>query len=1433
MKSKKLRKLLGLMLAVTLILPSAQLTASAEPASGSWGRNSRQAEESAAVASQENREGGLVGFEGAYAISEVDTPVSVIVEFAHQPAKVVQAIAEANDEEVDASTKELKALAEKDKKDFYKALEGIEHTVKYEYSTGMNGVAVTVPQSFVDDIAQLECVFAVYPDETHANVIEQEEVYEEEERIPEAADQFPVVPAASDEPEQAEEKDVFQGDKSVTEDAGGTEDSVESDHEAADSDLLDEDADGSQDAGDELEADTDAEANGSEITGATDLTELDADAEIGEPDKKEDPADEAGNNVKEETDSNTAVAKEPVQTFAGARDASGYVHGMEESYNYLDIGSLGLTGKGVTVGVIDTGIDYNHPDLKDVFSSKLPNGEAPKSDELLNGRFVGRNYIKNNGNGVNDPMDDQGHGTHVSGTIAGRGVNSGNVKNKGVAPEATLAAYKVINSKDSCLEGDVNKAMEDAVKDGCKIISMSLGWNTVNNATHSTNIMLNSLALAYEDVLFVLCAGNSGSRSYTIWAPGTSPLALTVANAQIESENRLLTLNCGGKESPLRLIYSGWGDAVVDAGGKYTVGSLKADAKGNYKMVMLPNTDGNNLGTGTQEEFDAFFKNNNPEDYKGALFVVMRGQPFNDVVARIRAKTGTGAVAVINTESRDFSEISYWHTCYADYLPVFAAQYEEGRAMVDGLVLGQTYDFSFTDAKPLRKEGIDTESHPHVSTSVGPVKESFDFKPDITAPGTNIISTAWKGYISGDSYDYGYVAMTGTSMATPHISAIAALLRQKNPKLTALDIKAALVSTADRSVFPGAVSRLAVGSGMVDPARALQAIDDLVIITAPNAQAYTFNRNELVVNTVETTTISLDKIARGKTESKIQVTVRNKGKKNHTYSIGFENEAYVPDNRSSASTPLSGIFSTDKKSVAVAAGGEATFTLTAKVPADAAVGAYEATVVLSEGAQRLISPAAVYVYEDKVSDPITDNPVAAERTFIHTAALSTGENKQLSDYDWLGSDRTMLQYHITDETVESWQPLLYKDGQLVGTLDRSHPTERGWFLNWWEEAIVMSNCTPCTLEEDGTIVPTADTAPVTEEGLYKVALLLKKQGASHKVVDIADVYIDNTLPEIRLTHKDSQENWTGVADEGEVIFRGNIFDAGTKEMQDNGINSAVNQRVFGKTTSQSDNVVVIETGDQNYRAEIDQNGDFSVRLPAESAKGEATVYFGDHFLPQGIEEYGLPANFSEGFAPQDISYAQQIKSDQVAFMNWYGFRAANMNKFDVKLNQAATEEEATKTDLQNLINELKKKLEMTDIYTAESIERLDAVIKEAEALIADGEASLDELNAQIEALKNTDAGMELKPNVPDNPGPTDPSKPTDPTKPVNPADPTTPGSKPTQPGTGNPQKNAANNNGVNTGDSNPTVLCLVMILLSLAGMEGCVYYRYRRRRVRK
>ncbi len=1441
MKVRKLKKLLGLMLAATLVLPTSQMTVSAKPDSDSpGGSGNRQAAESAAVASQENRESGLVGFTGAYAISESDAPVSVIVEFTHQPAKLVEAIAEANDEEVDESTKELNALAKKDKEDFYKALEGINYTVKYEYTLGMNGVAVTVPQSMVDDIAQMECVFAVYPDEVHTNVTEPEGDYEETESVPESSDQFQVLPSTSIESSNAglESADQSEGreDTAASDESG---DEAGADDEQSDEAVQEETA-FEPDSGKEPTAkEADEDANEDETAGDE---PSENESSVSQPSAQQ-PSDEAGFQGQPQdtvTEENEPEAKEDqIQPYAEARAEGAYVQGMEESIKFLQIDKLneqGLTGKGVTVGVIDTGIDYEHPDLKNTFSAKLPNGGTPKSEELLNGKFVGRNYIRDNGKGVNDPMDDQGHGTHVCGTVAARGENTSNVKTKGVAPDATLVAYKVINAKDSCTDTDVNKAMEDAVKDGCDIISMSLGWSNVNNATHTTTLMLNSLALVDADALFVVCAGNSGSNSYTIWSPGTSPLALTVANARIESENRLLTLNRDGNESPLRLIRSGWGDKVVADGGKYTIGSMRAGADGTYKMVLLPTVDGKNLGTGTQEEFEAFAGKVDPKAYEGALFVVSRGQNFDNLVPRIRKAFGTGAVAVLNTEARkdDFEGISWWQACYNNYLPVFTAQYEEGQALVKGLEVGKAYSFEFSKAEALHSSAAeDIGCYPAADTSIGPVKDTYDAKPDLAAPGTAIISTSWRNYIGVEDYEYSYVAMNGTSMATPHVSGIAALMRQKNPDLTAVDIKSALVSTANRTMFSDKISRLAVGSGMVDPVKAVQAIDDLVVMTAPNKQAFTTKNNEFVSNSVPTPTISFGMIPRGETERSMEVTVANKGKTNHTYNVGFENMTYTPDNSSTASAAAGNIFTASEKTITVPAGKSVTFTVKANLKADTATGAYETTVVLSDGTQRVISPAAAYVYEEKATDPIMENPLDADLTFIHTAAMSTGEYMQLSDYGWLGSDRTMLQFKFLDPTMDTWQPLLSKDGQVIGTLGGANAVDTKWLQDWWYNTIVLTNFTPCRLEEDGTVVTTGDTAPITEEGAYKLSLLFKKKGTNHKVVDIADIYIDNTLPEIKLAHGDDQSNWKGIVEDGNVIFTGNVFDAGIKDMQDLGINSAINERVFGKTTSQSDNVVVIKIGEEYYRAEIDENGDFAVSIPAEKADGDALVYYGDHFDAQGLSQGTIPNWFSEGFTPTDMSYAQWKQADNVPSMNLFGFRAANMGSFEVKLAQI-TPEEAAKSDLQELIASLEQKIAMTDTYTSESIARLSEALAAAKALMENEDASLEDLNAQIENLKNVDAGMELKPDVPGPTDPEDPDKPTDPSKPTNPANPGEP-VKPVNPGTNqsnttDTKKNTATS--PNTGDHNPIVLCLVMILMSLIAMEACVTYK-RRRHIRK
>ena len=173
---------------------------------------------------------------------------------------------------------------------------------------------------------------------------------------------------------------------------------------------------------------------------------------------------------------------------------------------------MGIKGKGVLVGEIDTGIDYNNPALGGGFGPGF--------------RVIGGYDFVNNDS---DPMDDHGHGTHVAGII---GANSGDTL-RGVAPEVKFLAVKVLDATGNgwvsdviagieyCLDPDGNPETDDAVD----IINMSLGAapvsdnpldSAVNNATNA-------------GVFSVVAAGNSGAYGFgTINSPGTSETALTV-----------------------------------------------------------------------------------------------------------------------------------------------------------------------------------------------------------------------------------------------------------------------------------------------------------------------------------------------------------------------------------------------------------------------------------------------------------------------------------------------------------------------------------------------------------------------------------------------------------------------------------------------------------------------------------------------------------------------------------------------------------------------------------------------------------------------------------------------------------------------------------------------------------------------------------------
>ncbi|MGC1241065.1 MAG: S8 family serine peptidase [Chryseosolibacter sp.] len=170
---------------------------------------------------------------------------------------------------------------------------------------------------------------------------------------------------------------------------------------------------------------------------------------------------------------------------------------------------FGVTGKNITIGILDTGIDYNHPDLGQGF------GPSYKVSS-------GYDFVNND----SDPMDDHGHGTHVAGIAAANGVSF-----KGVAPDAKLVAYKVLNQYgfgydswilaaiERCADPDQDPATDDAID----VVNMSLG--RVPDPEEPLSEAVNN-AIA-KGVVFSIAAGNRGDY-LTIDAPGTAENAITV-----------------------------------------------------------------------------------------------------------------------------------------------------------------------------------------------------------------------------------------------------------------------------------------------------------------------------------------------------------------------------------------------------------------------------------------------------------------------------------------------------------------------------------------------------------------------------------------------------------------------------------------------------------------------------------------------------------------------------------------------------------------------------------------------------------------------------------------------------------------------------------------------------------------------------------------
>ena len=488
-------------------------------------------------------------------------------------------------------------------------------------------------------------------------------------------------------------------------------------------------------------------------------------------------------------------------------------------------------GEGMKVAIIDTGIDYTHADFggkgtPDAFAaafaaSTLPADPAqfgPAAPKVKGGiDLVGDDYNSDDPTSVPrpdpNPLDCNGHGTHVAGTAAGFGVTSGGstytgpydtttysqsfLVGPGVAPKADLYAVRVFGCFGST--NVVVDAIDWAVDHDMDVINMSLG------SDFGTSDSADALAAdnaAKAGVVVVASAGNGGNLRYISGTPASSSRAISVAATETvaTTPSANVALPAAGGDAARTIL------AINANGATYT-----SPFNGTVKVVLggdfVP-PDAISLGC-SKEAFEA------NGGVVGKIAVVNRGVCARTDKAIYGQKAGATAVIMINNAPGLLppyeGPIDYDpdppYGSYPVIIPFLGVKGTTDDPTSDGsrLVLRDGMVVAFAPG-PLLPTGIASFS------SGGPRNGDSVLKPDISAPG-NPIYSAWIG--TGIEA----LGFLGTSQAAPHIAGVAALVQQAHPSWRTGVVKSAIINSGDPGAIGGYATHSA-GSGFVNAAAA-------------------------------------------------------------------------------------------------------------------------------------------------------------------------------------------------------------------------------------------------------------------------------------------------------------------------------------------------------------------------------------------------------------------------------------------------------------------------------------------------------------------------------------------------------------------------------------------------------------------------------------
>jgi len=480
--------------------------------------------------------------------------------------------------------------------------------------------------------------------------------------------------------------------------------------------------------------------------------------------------------------------------------------------------AMASKGEGVVFAIIDTGIAPDNPsfsgqDPVDGYEHENPLGdgiyrgvcaEIASHEGYCNDKLIGMyGYDSLGGN----PLDTDGHGSHVAGTAAGNHVplNLGDqvITIKGVAPRGNIIAY------NACCDGSaLTAAMDDILADHDQlnqdddvpmVVNYSIGvplqldpWERFDGQGF--------LAMRQAGIFVAAAAGNAGPGEASIGTPAVAPWLASVANS---SHDRILGATALSVDGPGEVPGALQGIKLL------TPETPEIESFSSLAAVFAGDVDSDN-DTACEPFSEGV-------DFDGGLTLIRRGECADQDKIDHAALADAGFVVLVHDEPGQPDPGAMEVTTSTSWAMV--AQ-DPGEAVIDWL--GDHADVTVSVAESGAANDASVADVIHFSSSRGPVRAVPGILgPDMAAPGTDII-----GPVASSDGELGFAALIGTSMASPHVAGAAGLLKAVHPDWTPAEIQSALMLTAHRSMRSsdgGEADILDMGAGRIDLNRAVLA----------------------------------------------------------------------------------------------------------------------------------------------------------------------------------------------------------------------------------------------------------------------------------------------------------------------------------------------------------------------------------------------------------------------------------------------------------------------------------------------------------------------------------------------------------------------------------------------------------------------------------